>query len=217
MLLAIAGQKGGVGKSTLAICLAAEAHRRGRKVLLVDADPQGTVRTWFDVATEAGHDTPAVIAMGAGMHRPGQLREVSAPYDLTIIDCPPRHGEILRAALMVASHVVLPATPLGHDVWALTTTIELVNEARALRPALRPFLVMSRRRGRVAMWNRARELLAGSGVPVLESEIWERIAYAEATTAGQGVTSYAPRDPASVEIRALLDELLEVASKEEAA
>lgn len=61
---------------------------RGHRVLLVDADPQGSARTWADVAAEAGHATPTVIAMGAQMHKPGQLDEIVGTYDVTVIDCP---------------------------------------------------------------------------------------------------------------------------------
>jgi chromosome partitioning protein len=68
---AFAGQKGGAGKSTMAIAVAAELMARGSKVLLVDADPQGTATTWTEVAAEAGHATPTLVAMGANMHRPG--------------------------------------------------------------------------------------------------------------------------------------------------
>lgn len=81
MILALAGQKGGAGKSTLAVCLAVEALARGQRVLLVDADPQGTARTWAEVAAEAQHPTPTAITMGASMHRDGQLRALERAVD----------------------------------------------------------------------------------------------------------------------------------------
>ena len=108
MIVALAGQKGGAGKSTLAVCLAVEALERGERVLLVDADPQGTARTWVEVAAEGGQTVPTSITMGASMHRDGQLRALAAGFALTLIDCPPRHGEIQRAALMVADRVLIP-------------------------------------------------------------------------------------------------------------
>src|ERR1700753_2941419 len=106
MIVAFAGQKGGVGKSTTAVCIAVAALERGARVLLVDADPQGTVRTWGEVASERKLPAPTVIAMGASMHKAGQLMPLAAGYDLTVIDCPPRHGEVQRSALMVADVVV---------------------------------------------------------------------------------------------------------------
>ena len=85
----------------MAIAVAAELMAQGSKVLLVDADPQGTATTWTEVAAEAGHATPTLEAMGANMDRPGQLDEVAKPFDVVVVDCPPRHGEVMRAALAI--------------------------------------------------------------------------------------------------------------------
>ncbi len=79
-----ASQKGGVGKSTLAVAFAAELNARGRKVLLVDADPQGSASSWAAVAAELGNETPTTIAMGAAMHQPGQLDRVAAGRQLVL-------------------------------------------------------------------------------------------------------------------------------------
>lgn len=207
MIIALAGQKGGVGKSTTAICLADAAMQLGQRVLLVDADPQGTVRTWADVAGELGRITPTVVAMGATMHRPGQLADMMAPYDLAIVDCPPRHGDVQRSALMVADLALLPCGPTAVDAWALAATLELVNEARALRSELVCRVLITRKQGRTALGRGARGVLETSGCGVLRTELGYRVAYQEAVAAGQGVTTYAPRDPATKEIAALLDEV----------
>jgi chromosome partitioning protein len=208
VIIALTGQKGGVGKSTVAISIAAELVLRRRNVLLVDADPQGTARTWGDVAAEAGHPLPTIVAMGATMHRPDQLAKAATGYDMVVIDCPPRHGEIQRSALMIADVALLPCGPSAADAWALTTSIELVQEARALRPELHAGVVITRKQGRTALGRSARELLTAGGLPVLTSELGYRVSFAEALGAGQGVTAYAPRDPAAVELRALVDEVL---------
>jgi chromosome partitioning protein len=205
--LVLAGQKGGVGKTTVALCLAAEAVHRGLRVLLVDADPQGSARTWGDVAAEAGRPAPTLVAMGATMHRDGQLAQLARGYDLTLVDCPPRHGEIQRSALLCADLVILPCGPSAVDAWALSASLELVQEARALAPALRAHVLITRKQGRTALGKGARAVLAASGLPVLTTELGYRIAYQEALAAGQGVTTYAPRDPAAAEARALLDEV----------
>src|SRR4051794_38704495 len=128
MIVALTGQKGGIGKSTTAICLAVAALERGRRVLLVDADPQGTVRTWSEVANEQGLAIPSVVAMGSNMHLQGQLDAVSEAYDYTFIDCPPRHGDVQRAALMTTNVAVLPCGGSAADVWALASSIELIQE-----------------------------------------------------------------------------------------
>ena len=216
MILALAGQKGGAGKSTVAISIAAELVARKRKVLLVDADPQGTARTWGDVASEAGHPLPTIIAMGATMHRPDQLPRVAGGYDHVVIDCPPRHGEIQRSALMVADAVLLPCGPSAADAWALASSVELVTEGRALRPELAASIVITRKQVNTALSKGARDVLAQSGLPVLATELGYRVAFAEALGAGQGPTTYAPKDAAAAEVRALVDELLTAERKRHA-
>ncbi|MRG97426.1 ParA family partition ATPase [Polyangium spumosum] len=207
MIIALTGQKGGIGKSTTAVSLAVAALARGKRVLLVDADPQGTVRTWGEVASEAGQATPTIVAMGAQMHRPGQLDSVSPAYDLTIIDCPPRHGEISRAALMVADIAVFPCGPTAADAWALASAIEVFREASALRDKLAGCVLITRKQGRTALAKSARAVLETSGLPVLGAELGFRVAYQEAIAVGKGVTTYAPRDASAREIHQLLDEL----------
>lgn len=216
MIIALTGQKGGIGKSTTAACLAVAAMQRGRKVLLVDADPQGTVRTWGDVAGEGGRSVPTIVAMGATMHRPGQLPEVAAGYDVVVIDCPPRFGDVLRSALMVADIAVLPCGPTAVDAWALAGTLDVVREAQALRADLAACVLVTRKQGRTAQGRGARAVLETSGLTVLETELGYRVAYQEAIAAGQGVTTYAPRDPAAKEIVKLLDELEKVHHGQEA-
>jgi chromosome partitioning protein len=207
MIIAIAGQKGGAGKSTIAISIAAEGVARGQSVLLVDADPQGTARTWGDVAAEAGHKTPTVIAMGATMHKPGQLSKAREGYDLVVIDCPPRHGEIQRSALMACDLVVLPCGQSAADAWALTTSLELVGEAKTVRADLLATIVLNKVMPRTALGKGARDVLSESGLPVLRTELCHRVSYQEAIGAGQGVTAF-DRGEAALEIQKLFDELL---------
>jgi chromosome partitioning protein len=207
MIIAVAGQKGGAGKSTIAISLAAEGMARGKSVLLVDADPQGTARTWGDVAAEAGHKTPTVIAMGATMHKPGQISKAREGYDLVLIDCPPRHGEIQRSALMAADLVVLPSGQSAADAWALTTSLELVTEAKTVREDLNAVIVLNKVMPRTALGKGAREVLTESGLPIARTELRHRVSYQEAIGAGQGVTAF-DRGEAALEIQKLFDELL---------
>lgn len=206
MIIAFTGQKGGAGKSTAAVCVAAAASRR-RRVLIVDADPQGTARTWAEVAAEAGRQAPTVIAMGNSMHRPDQLPRVRRGFDWVVIDCPPRADNIQRSALMVTDLAVLPCGPTAADAWALAGTLELVQEAQVVRPSLRAVVLLTRIQGTTTVGRGAREVLRDCGQGVLGTELGYRVAYQEALAAGLGVTDYAPSSPAAREIGALMNEL----------
>lgn len=206
-VVTFAGQKGGVGKSTTAICLAVEGLLRGLRVLLVDADPQGTIRTWADVATQQSHPVPTVIAMGATMHRPEQLPLVGKDFDLVIIDCPPREGAIQRSAMMVSDLLLLPCGPSAADAWALAVTLDTVQEARGLYPELKACVLITRKQPRTSLGKGARDVLEQTGLPVLLSELGYRISYQEAIAAGQGVSTYASRSEASKEMKLLFEEV----------
>jgi chromosome partitioning protein len=207
MIISLAGQKGGTGKSTTAVCLASEWHSRGRKVLLVDADPQGSTSTWAAVATEAQHASPTVVAMGNGMHRPDQLPALAASHDFALIDLPPRHGDIQRSALMVADLVLIPCGPSAPEAWALAATLDLIEEARVVRPDLQVAVLITRKVARTTLGAQAREVLSASQLRILSTELGYRVSYQEALAAGLGVTGYDPSCAAAIEIRALVDEL----------
>lgn len=208
--IALCGQKGGVGKSTVAIAVAADLFRRGRRVLLIDGDPQGTTSTWAAKAGEAGREVPTVVAMGARMHLPGQLSAVARGHDFVVIDCPGRLDAVQRSALTVADLAVIPCGPSGPDAWALAESIELVREAQELRPELRAAVLVNKRLVGTVLHQDARAMFKEWGLPVLRSELCSRVAYQEAITGGYGVTEYAEGQQAGDEISALVDELLKL-------
>ena len=211
MIIALAGQKGGSGKSTTATALAAELLGRGARVLLVDGDPQGSARTWAAAAVEGGHPAPTVVAMGEQMHEPSQLPQLAPSYTHVLIDCPPSNGPIQRAALMSCDVAVLPCGQSAFDAWSLGSTITLAREAQGLRPRLVAVVLLTRTQPRTVLGKSAREVLEPNGLPVLRSELTSRVVYQEAAALGLGPATYAPHDQAAAEVRALADELLALA------
>ena len=207
-IFAFVGQKGGASKTTAALSVACELLARGEAVLVVDADPQGSARSFGEVAAEAGKPAPTIVALGADMFAPTQLPRLARDFAHVVIDCPPRHGEIQRAALVCSDLAVVPCGPSPVDAWALASTATLIAEARAVKPQLRAVVLITRKSPRTTLGRDARESLSSGGLDVLTSEMTYRIAYQEAPAAGLGVTLYAPRDPAAAEVRALTDELL---------
>jgi chromosome partitioning protein len=207
-IIALCGQKGGTGKSTTAIAIAGELHhRRGMRVLLVVGDPQGTTSTWAQKAAEANRSTPMVVAMNARMHLPGQLDNIGRDYDAIVIDCPGRLDAVQRSALQIADIAVLPCGPTGPEAWALTQSVELVQEAMEVRPEMKAFVLVTRKIVGAKIGADAQSTFSEWGLPVLGAELCMRVAYQEAITGGDLVTSYAEGQPAGDEVSALVNEL----------
>ena len=206
-IIAIAGQKGGSGKTTVAIALTAEWLRRGKRVLLVDTDTQKTATTWVEVAVDKDKPVPTLTAMGVTMWRPDQLPRVAQGFDIVIVDTPPRLDDMQKAALMVADVAVLPCGPSHHDCWAFAEELELVRKASVARPELRVCVLFTRKVGGTLIGKEARELLDSTGLSVLKTELGYRTDYQEASGAGLGSSTYKPSSVAAVETRALVDEL----------
>jgi chromosome partitioning protein len=203
---AVAGQKGGAGKTTVAVNLAGEGIARGLRVLLVDADPQGSARTWVAVGAEGGYQVPVIAGGDATMHT--SLPARAKGFDLVVVDTPPRAGEVQRSAIVVANVTIIPCGPSGVDAWALATTGDVLTQARAVKPKLRAAVIITKQRPRTLVGRSAREVCEAAGFQVLRTELTDRVAYIEAMNAGRGVGAYAPRDPAAEEVRAMFDELV---------
>ena len=208
-IITLAGQKGGTGKSTIAINLAAEWHRKGHRVLLVDADPQGSALEWSEVAAEQGLSGPRVVAVGDNVR--DTVPGLAEAHDFTIIDTAGRVSRRLISALSIADLALLPCNPGTTDVWAIGKSLDRVEEVQeAVAGAGRSLLarvVLNQQQSRTALSRGVRDALTGVGAVVLESELGDRVAYGEAPAAGQGVTSYAAGSSAGLELQALADEI----------
>ncbi|MFI5296741.1 MAG: AAA family ATPase [Polyangiales bacterium] len=207
MRIALVSQKGGVGKSTLAISVAWELAARGGSVLIVDGDPQGTARIACEVAGEGGKAAPTVVSLGKDMCRPEHLKRFER-FDHVVIDTPAKLGDVQRAALMIADLALVPISQSGAEVWGNTDTIALISQAQTINSGLRGAMVFVRKLPSTALGKRARAIFEASDFPLLAAETTFRVSWQEAITAGIGVAQYAPKDKASKELRALVDEVL---------
>ena len=224
MILTVCGQKGGAGKTTIATNVIPELLTRGRRVLLVDADVQGTARTWADKAARAGQLAPA-IAVVAGIPMDGadpydagavirwfgrELPQMAGGYDDTVIDCPGTlAGGVQAAALELSDVALVPAAEDAFSAWSLARTAELIRAAQRARPELLAFGVIAGVDKRRRIGEQARQHIAAAGLLALQTEILDRAEYVEAAGFLMGATTYQPRSPAAAEIRALVDELLQ--------
>lgn len=204
MILSLVSEKGGVGKSTLALSIATQWMSKGRRVLLVDADPQGTCRLACLEAREAGLLAPDCIAGGTHMSR--DVRKFSEAYENIIIDTPGRLGELQRAALLCSEVALIPVAPTAPDVWALQSVMDSIRLVQKQRP-LKAALVMAKLMRRTVMAEQAREILKPVGLPIFKASTHIRAAWAETLGRGQGVAQYEPGGIAAEELRQLVAEL----------
>lgn len=214
MILTFVSQKGGVGKSTLAMQVAYEWTYRGKSVALVDADPQGSCIGAGKRSAAAELDAPTVVAMQE-LARPNQVPKLAKAYDHVVIDTPAGIGDLPRAAVLLADVAIIPVTP-GLSVWALRRSIEIVKDVQnGPRPQLLGALISNCNDPRNAMGIGAREALASQdlGLPVFKAQTFDRIAWVESTMDGIGVARHPHGDSATEELQAFIAELERFARK----
>jgi len=207
MVISVLNQKGGVGKTTLAVHLAGALAQRGKKVLLVDADPQGSALDWSASRT-AESLFPVIGLPKPSLHR--ELPSVVSNYDHAIIDGPPRVNELARSAIMAAEIVLIPVQPSPYDVWAAKEIVDLLREASAFKETLKSAFVINRKIVNTAIGRDVTEALSSYELPVLNSHISQRVSFAESAASGQTVMELDPHGLASKEIVALVDEVMEL-------
>lgn len=207
MIISVQNQKGGVGKTTLAVHISHALALRGGRILLVDADPQGSARDW---AAARNSDLPFSVV---GLDRPTIHRDLPAiakSYSHVVIDGPPRVSDLARSAIMASNIVLIPVQPSPYDIWATEKVISLIREASVYKDWLKSVFVINRKIVNTSIGRDVAEALSGYQIPVLKSAICQRVAFAESATIGCTVLETEPKGAAAAEIRALVEELIEL-------
>jgi chromosome partitioning protein len=206
LVITVAQQKGGTGKTTLAANIAA-ALAPGQRVALLDIDPQRTLTRWHALRMARQAPAPALgFSDVAGWRLAAELDRLRRSHDLVVIDSPPQADTDAKLAVRGADIVLIPIQPSPPDVWAAEAMLKLAaDEGRMARLVLNRVPTASRLREAV------RADIAGRGLPALRSELGNRTGFALAFAEGLGVVEAEPRSQAADELRALLAELQTIA------
>ena len=215
MFISLISQKGGTGKTTLALHLAALIASYGYKTLLIDADPQASAMAWLACRIQHGHQSPkglTVMAINNGTIT-DQMPELSKTYDCIIIDGPPRGDRIARDVILASDLVLVPTRLSGFDVWAADSITKTIEELRPIQTmaSKRPlewFYVVNQKNPRTLAGKAILKALEGSGGKIFESHICERACFVESTSQGLTILETEPAgSKAQLEIESLGDEL----------
>jgi chromosome partitioning protein len=213
-IIAVAGRKGGVGKSTIAGNLAGELISMGYAVAALDADPQHSLATWAAQGTGVLASCVEAVKHGGPDELKAQTRAAQKAFEMVLIDTPPGMPETTAQALMLADLALLPCGPSPLDLFALKEALQLALHARAVRGAKKPRIrfVPSKVLMSTTLGRELASSLEKMGKKVLPA-ISQRIALAQAVEFGLTIGEFAPGSPAHEEFQKLAKAVDKIVSR----
>lgn len=210
IIVTVAQQKGGSGKTTLSSHLAvAWALASKRTVAILDVDPQGSLGEWFERReARLGEDATALVfrtASGWGARR--ESRAMARDHDVVVVDTPPHADRDARNAMELATLVVVPVQPTPADLWATEATLSLARHEST--PAI---MALNRVPPRARLTGEIAEALTALGAPIAHARLGNRVAFAESLGLGSTAIEQRRSSPAATEVLALAEELMHAAA-----
>ena len=212
-IITICNQKGGSGKTTVSMQLAGTLARKKKRVLVVDADPQGTAIRWAASASDENPFPASVIGLSAAsdkIHR--EVRKFVEDYDFIIIDCPPAaDSPVPQSALLIADLALVPVIPSPLDLWASVGIRKIIQNVSDINETLQARLIVNQCQPRTTLAREALEVLPEFGIPLCRHFLRQRTAYRQSAVFGQTVQDFGSKAAdATAEIENLTKEILAV-------
>ncbi len=212
-IIAVCNQKGGSGKTTLSMQLAGTLARKKNKVLVIDADPQGTATRW---AASAGDENPfpaSVVGLSAAnekVHR--EVKKFVGDYDFIVIDCPPAaDSPVPQSALLIADLALVPIIPSPLDLWASVGIRKVIENVGDINETLKARLVVNQCQPKTNLAKETLEILPEFGIKVCKNYLRQRTAYRQSAVFGQTVQDFGSKaTDAIAEMEALTEEILSI-------
>ena len=204
-VIALVGNKGGAGKTTLTVNLSVGLERHGRVVIL-DTDPQGSSAQWRSIADD--DKLPPVISATESLVE--MVRDLEQDNDYVVVDCPPSvQAPQTLAILQVSDKALIPVQPSPFDLWASIHIENAVTEARASNPSLQALLVINQLEPRTTLSQLMRDALAEIEVRVADTAIRRRAVYRASALEGRSVYNMGKRGAeATAELNQLIEEVI---------
>lgn len=201
-VIALAQQKGGSGKTTLAVNLAVAFAQQGARVALLDTDPQGSLGRWFmarrDRLGDAGMEFSTSSAWGVSY----ECEKLRRDADFIFIDTPPKVDADLRPTLREANLILIPVASSHVDLWATESVLDL-----ARREHKRATVVLNRAKAGTRLGEDVAAAAAALEAELAGARLTNRIVYAETLGEGLGALEAPRRGPATEEVRRLAAEV----------
>lgn len=210
MIILIGGEKGGTGKTTIAVNMACLAAHEGAEPVVVDTDKQRSASLFFTTRDENGVQPGIVCMEKRGKSLGKDLKNLAEKFDLVIVDAGGRDNLELRYSLTVANEIYIPVQPTQADLWTLEKMQALVDEVGAINPDLKAFSFLNRcsTNPRNTDSKEAREVLESyEGLTPLKTEIKERVVYQRLFRSGNCVQESNQDKSAVYEIEKLYREM----------
>lgn len=202
--ITIGNEKGGVGKSTIACNIAVEATLSGLKVLLIDADTQGSSMDFRAIRAE-DEKLPQFQAVSITKNTIHKDIKSFQDFDLVIIDAGGRDTATFRSAIMAADLMLIPVLPSQYDIWATQGTIEALEQARSFKD-IDARIIVNQVIPNTRVAKEAIEALNTFNVPVLINYLHARVAFKQSIAEGRGISEY-ERGKGAHEMKLLYEEV----------